>query len=52
MNWFIHNSFSIVLKNWIDVQDGDEREWSERRVEILSVGVDIPRRELGTATAI
>ena len=31
---------------------GDETEWRDRRVEILSVGVDIPRRKLGTATAI
>jgi len=28
------------------------REWRERRGEILSVGGDISRRELGTATAI
>jgi hypothetical protein len=31
---------------------GDAREWRERRGEILSVDGDIPRRELGTATAI
>jgi hypothetical protein len=31
---------------------GDARETRERRVEILSVGGDIPRRELGTATTI
>ncbi len=31
---------------------GDAREWRERRGEILSVGGDVPRRELGTATAI
>jgi hypothetical protein len=31
---------------------GDESEWRERRGEIPSVGGDIPRRELGTATAI
>jgi hypothetical protein len=31
---------------------GDAREWRERRGEILSVGGDISRRELGTATAI
>ena len=31
---------------------GDAAECRERRVEILSVGVDMPRRELGTATAI
>ena len=30
----------------------DAREWYEGHGDILSVGVDIPRRELGTATAI
>jgi hypothetical protein len=31
---------------------GDATEWRERRVEILSVGVDIPHCKLGTPTAI
>jgi hypothetical protein len=31
---------------------GDAREWSEWCGEILSVGGDIPRRELGNKTAI
>jgi hypothetical protein len=31
---------------------GDARKWREWRGEILSVGKEIQRRELGTATAI